>query len=611
MSGLNYLDLDLLFTQSENGYRVQVLRSPAGDGQLAVFDAPLTDLELENFALKVGRFRGRTRRVDAAPVAAAKDVGQRLYNAVFAPAVRECLRRSLDRAREEHAQLRVRLRLSECPGLANMPWELLYDQADDWFIALSNSTPVVRYIQLPDPPRALHVALPLKILVIRSEPTDYPSLDLAAEWGQVAEALSALTDSGAIAFTELASPPTMSELRRTLLRDSFHVLHYMGHGGFDEQSGGVLLFADRSGHSVPVTASDLGVLLRDHTSMRLAVLNACEGARTDPADPFAGVADTLVRRGIPAVIAMQFEFSDDAAVEFTPALYGALAAGLPIDAAIGEARKAIYTVSPLEWATPVLYLRAAGGQLFDITQNTFPKAETGQPQASLPTSEPSYERREADAPRGMQMPPPSSQSGPTALQHLTQADDFCEDHRYAEAEAAYRAAVALDPSLARAYAGLAVALHGLQRHEEAESAYQTAVRLDPTLATVHTDPPSPKREERPVVGTGVITISRQREKAEKYYSWAVLIDGEKVGAIRQGQRQAYPVTPGAHRIQLKVGTISHTGIPYCSPEEVATVEAGEYISFICYSGLDNLKTYSKGYWKQLVSVNAYIKLERE
>jgi CHAT domain len=369
MSGLTYLDLDLMFTRGETGYRVQVLRSPAGDGQVAVFDAPFTELELENLTLKVGRFRARTRRVESAPVAAAKDVGSRLYSAVFADEVHECLQRSLDHARNHTAQLRIRLRLSDCPELANLPWEMLYDQGDDWFIALSNTTPIVRYIQLPDSPRALHVTLPLRVLVIRSEPTDYPKLDLEAEWAQVAEALRELTAAGAIDFTELISP-TKSDLLRALQRSSYHVLHYMGHGGFDEQNGGALLFADRTGGSVPVTAEDLGVLLRDHTSMRLAVLNACEGARSDPADPFAGVADTLVRRGIPAVIAMQFEFSDDAAIEFAPALYRALAAGQPVDAAVGEARKAVYTVSPLEWATPVLYLRATDAQLFDITQDT-------------------------------------------------------------------------------------------------------------------------------------------------------------------------------------------------------------------------------------------------
>jgi hypothetical protein len=210
--------------------------------------------------------------------------------------------------------------------------------------------------------------LPLRVLVIKSEPAGCPPLDLTAEWGQLTAALQVLTDSGSLAFTELITP-TLSELRRVLSCDTFHVIHFMGHGGFDSRHGGVLLFADRAGSPASITAEDLGVMLRDHTSLRLAVLNACEGGRIDPTDPFAGVADTLVRRGIPAVIAMQFEVSDDAAVEFAPALYGALTAELPVDVALAEARKAMYAVSPLEWATPVLYLRADEARLFDISDS--------------------------------------------------------------------------------------------------------------------------------------------------------------------------------------------------------------------------------------------------
>jgi tetratricopeptide (TPR) repeat protein len=643
MSGLTYLDLDLMFTRGERGYRVQVLRSPAGDGQLAVFDEPFTELELENFALKVGRFRARTRRVESAPVAAAKDVGSRLYNAVFADAVHECLRRSLDHARDQNAQLRIRLRLSDCPELANLPWELLYDQGDDWFIALSNATPVVRYIQLPDPPRALHVALPLRVLVIRSEPTDYPRLDLDGEWSQVTDALRELTDAGAIDFTELASP-TMSDLRRVLQRGSFHVLHYMGHGGFDEQHGGVLLFADRTGRSVPVTAGDLGVLLRDHSSMRLAVLNACEGARTDPADPFAGVAETLVRRGIPAVVAMQFEFSDDAAIEFAPALYGALAAGLPVDAAVSEARKAVYTVSPLEWATPVLYLRAADGQLFEITQDTPDPPGEQQPDPRVDTGKPSA--------RG--------HAGPTAEQHLAQADFFCEHQRYAEAETAYRTAIALDTSSARSYAGLAAALRGLQRHAEADFAYQVAVQLDPSLPPVRRNPwltqvyaSARKAEDSGDWGTAIAEYSRiiqadsayqdvqirlnncqrqhvasrppgqqttttgaqgpspgegggnsptseadtkavsrativiRREGGKVAYSaraFQLIVDGNKAGTIRAGERSEFAVASGTHRIKLRVDYLS-------SPELVVALSTGERASFVC--GIARLGTLIK------------------
>jgi len=75
---LTHLDLDLLFEHALNGYQVRVLRSPAGDGQLVAFPRPFSDLELENFVLKVGKFRTARGRVEAAPVAAAKQVGARL-----------------------------------------------------------------------------------------------------------------------------------------------------------------------------------------------------------------------------------------------------------------------------------------------------------------------------------------------------------------------------------------------------------------------------------------------------------------------------------------------------------------------------------------------------
>ena len=389
MTRQTHLDLDVLVGRSDGRYQAQIVRSPAGDGQQTSFTRPFTDLELENFVLKIGRSKMRTRRVDAAPVAEAKQLGGRLFEAVFAGATSDCLRRSMDYAQEHDATLRIRLRLSGCPELADLPWELLYDRSDDWFLALSDQTPVIRYVQLPKQPRAVRVELPLRVLVIRSEPVDYPQLDFAAEWAKVAAALTPLTDTGALAFTELATA-TLGDLRRALLRDTFHVLHYMGHGAFDAQRGGVLLFTDPSGRSFPVTSGDLGdlgVLLRDHTSMRLAVLNACEAGRTDPADPFAGLADTLVRRGIPAVVAMQFEVSDEAAIEFAPALYGALAAGRPVDAAVAEARKAVYTISPLEWATPVLYLRADDARLFNVTTQTSASAVTSSRQAADPATQ--------------------------------------------------------------------------------------------------------------------------------------------------------------------------------------------------------------------------------
>jgi WD40 repeat protein len=77
-----------------------------------------------------------------------------------------------------------------------------------------------------------------------------------------------------------------------------------------------------------------------------------------------------VRRGIPAVLAMQYEITDRAAIEFARAFYEALADGLPVDAAVAEARIAVSlgVTNTVEWGTPVLYMRSPDGVLFRMQE---------------------------------------------------------------------------------------------------------------------------------------------------------------------------------------------------------------------------------------------------
>ncbi|HEX2370177.1 MAG TPA: CHAT domain-containing protein, partial [Acidimicrobiia bacterium] len=65
------------------------------------------------------------------------------------------------------------------------------------------------------------------------------------------------------------------------------------------------------------------MILHGYRPLRLALLNACEGARGSASDPFAGAAQSLVQQGIPAVIAMQFPITDRAAILFAQEFYGA------------------------------------------------------------------------------------------------------------------------------------------------------------------------------------------------------------------------------------------------------------------------------------------------
>jgi YVTN family beta-propeller protein len=160
----------------------------------------------------------------------------------------------------------------------------------------------------------------------------------------------------------------MAELQRQLRRGQHHVFHYIGHGRYDGELGdGQLAMEGPTGRAQPISGSDLGALLHDHRTLRLALLNSCEGARGGRTDPYSGTAQSLVYQGIPAVVAMQFEITDRAAIVFTRGFYEAVADGYPLDAAMAEARKAIrLQPNQVEWGTPVLYLRAPDGRIFDV-----------------------------------------------------------------------------------------------------------------------------------------------------------------------------------------------------------------------------------------------------
>ena len=199
-------------------------------------------------------------------------------------------------------------------------------------------------------------------------PADYERLDVERERNNLQSALSGLIEAGAVELDWL-DRPTLGGLLGALQTQTFHALHFIGHGAYDRDAErGVLLFEDESGWARPVSGDKLGMILHDFSSLRLAMLNACEGARTARTDPFAGVAGSLVRRDIPAVVAMQFEISDEAAILFAGGFYQPLAAGFPVDASIAAARLAMLAerTDDIEWGTPVLFMRVPDGRIFDL-----------------------------------------------------------------------------------------------------------------------------------------------------------------------------------------------------------------------------------------------------
>ena len=380
MDDTSYVDLDLLVEQAGKKFRARVLASPVGPTTPIDFPPPIRKETLQIFVLTVGRPRQGVRRIDSPVEQQVKDLGGRLYRSIFRDQIRDCLRESEREARRQGSGLRVRLHLDGASS--DLPWEFLFDEARQNFLSLSRMTPVVRYLDIDDVPTALKLDPPLRVLGVVSSPKDYPPLDVEGEWARLQRALSGQVNAGVVEVALLPTA-TVDELLQALQRGTYHVLHFIGHGGFRESSDeGVLLFEDDLGGSHEVTGEELGILLQDHPSLRLVVLNSCEGARAGVGDPFSGTAQSLVRRRIPAVVAMQFEITDTAALRFSQSFYGALAGNLPVDAAVAESRKSIrLSGNNFEWGTPVLYMLSPDGRLFELPKEAEGKAREAAEQA--------------------------------------------------------------------------------------------------------------------------------------------------------------------------------------------------------------------------------------
>jgi hypothetical protein len=336
-----------------------------------VFQLPFSDLEVENFILRIGRTRKGTRRLESPEMERARDFGGRLFSALFNGSLHDLYRDSHAHSQAENRGLRLKLAFARAPELADIPWEYLY--SPPMFLSVSQFTPIVRYLDLPRSRPPLAIEPPLRILGMISAPIDVEALDVDQERDKVERALRDLSEQRLVQITWLEDA-TLRVLQQELQRGPYHVFHFVGHGVYDSAVGeSVLLFEDENERGRTVSGSQLGTILADHRSLRLAVLNACEGARTSRDDPFAGVAASLVQYELPAVIAMQFEITDVAAITFAEELYRALVNGLPIDAALAEARKAIFADgNDIEWATPVLFMRAKDGRLFDLAERAEP-----------------------------------------------------------------------------------------------------------------------------------------------------------------------------------------------------------------------------------------------
>ncbi len=263
--------------------------------------------------------------------------------------------------------------------LVSLPWEFLYDSRYGDYLCLLPDTALIRYLSVARPPLPLKVASPLRILGMVANPSDSETLNAEKEKKRIDMALGGLISSGQVHLHWLEGQ-TWRALQRTIRTQDWHIFHFIGHGGFDStRLEGYLTFDNGTGQSERIYATELARLL-DRNSLRLVLLNACKGAQNVQEDVFINTAAELIKRSVPAVLAMQYAVTDRAASEFAGSFYEAVADGLPIGSSVTEARVSMSVGAPgsLEWGTPVLYMRTADGHLFEFDRDALPAKQPAQ-----------------------------------------------------------------------------------------------------------------------------------------------------------------------------------------------------------------------------------------
>jgi predicted ATPase len=394
-----YVDFEISISPlSESRYTVSVT-GPGGDASCA--------LVLPNDDPTYQALADRLENLDT-DENTLSELGQILFQALFQGAIKDVYTRSQGQLEPDQGmRLRLNITASETAVVA-LPWEFLYDP-DQGPLALLDA-PIVRYLPQSTRIPTLRADLPLKVLLTGAQTPPKP--DVERELTQVTAALSELGTHVQITV----EPHLTSGKLQKLLREGFHVWHFVGHGGFSKDGkAGQLYFEDASGDTEAISAMQLGILL-NRSGVRLIVLDACNGAKL-VTDPFRSTAPALIRAQVPAVVAMQFTVPEEATRAFANEFYRALAEGFPIDACVTEGRKAVMNATGLsraDWGIPVVYTRAHDGQLFALpgrAPSDEPPSAAPPETATLPVATTAPEPRTTSAENQL--------SGSTPKEHTT------------------------------------------------------------------------------------------------------------------------------------------------------------------------------------------------
>jgi hypothetical protein len=314
--------------------------------------------------------------------------GQLLHRRLFSGQVWPWIEEQIEKRGKDPVRLQLAFPADAASsGLASLPWEFLCapdrDGNDGNFLALTPGLLLSRSVPPGTPPRAAVTLPQVRILpVVGDAHNDWLG---EVDYAPALDAIAAVGGGGDFEILDPAVEVTKAELAETVAATQPHVVHYIGHGRFIEKTGkGSIALTAAGGGTCWVDEDDLADrLCSDDWAPTIVVLHACEGGRNDYEYRHAGLAPSLVRRGVQCVVAMQYPITNESAVAFSSALYDALAQHQYLDQAVQTARQHIWQAAndARLLGVPMIYQRNAA-PLLGAPKAARPKA--ARPKAARP-----------------------------------------------------------------------------------------------------------------------------------------------------------------------------------------------------------------------------------
>lgn len=322
-----------------------------------------------NLPTRAGRST-RQVRPESAQAETLVHLGQTLHDELFKGQLHDSWIMAQGVAQNRQDLLRLRIGMKDS-RLQQLPWEALHAGARP----LATGTDVIfsRYIldrrqghSLPPlkPPKA---GQSLRILMVIAAPDDQERLELKKEVYHLQAELHpepSLDSHEPLLDVQLKilEQPGRAELTQELDRGNYQVLHYAGHSNLGNAGGDLYLVSRQTGLTERLSGEDLAGLLVNN-GIKLAVFNSCRGGYSSTGDQGwqeRNLAQALVNRGVPAVIAMTERIPDHVAITFTQLLYRSLKKGQTIDLSLNRTRQGLisaYGSHQFYWALPTLYMQ--------------------------------------------------------------------------------------------------------------------------------------------------------------------------------------------------------------------------------------------------------------